>query len=69
MVDPSARIEGGSLISADVVIEAGVLVQGSIIFERAQIGAEASLVDTFVAANTEIPAAFIAEGQFFGFFQ
>ncbi len=69
IVDPSARIEGGSLICAGVVIEAGVLVQGSIIFERVHIGSQASLVDTFVAANTEIPAAFIAEGQFFGFFQ
>lgn len=69
IVDPSARIEGGSLICEGVVIKAGVLVQGSVIFERAQIGAEVRLVDTFVSANTEIPAAFIAEGQFFGFFQ
>jgi mannose-1-phosphate guanylyltransferase len=68
-IHPSARVEGGSLISPDVIIGEGALIHGSVIFSGARIGAEVSLIETFVAENCEIPVGFIAQGQFFGFLE
>jgi ADP-glucose pyrophosphorylase len=67
MVAPTAHVSTGSLISRGVVIEAGAQIEGSVIGEGAKVGAGARLVHTFVAADTEIPASFIAENEFFGF--
>ena len=66
-IDPSARIEAGSLISPGATIKAGASIYGSVIGDGAVVGEEAQLRHTFVAANTEIPAGFIAENEFFGF--
>ncbi len=66
-IDPSAIIDGGSVISPRVQISADVKIHGSIIFEAAKIGSSTQLTNTFVATNSEIPAGFIATNQFFGF--
>ena len=66
-VDQAAHISAGSLISRGVTLEGGVVIEGSVIGERAKVGAGARLSQTFVAADSEIPAGFIAENEFFGF--
>ena len=66
-IDPSAKIEAGSLISGKVSIGEQAIIRASVIFEGAKVGVGASLTTSFVAANTEIPGGFIAENQFFGF--
>ena len=67
-IDPSAQIEGGSLIASSARIESGAIIVGSVIGQAARVGSGARLVNTFVAPNSEIPAGFIAENQFFGYF-
>ena len=69
VIDPTANIEAGSMISARANIQAGARIAGSIIGEAATVGPDAFLTRTFVAPNTQIPGGFIAENQFFGFFQ
>ena len=68
-IHPSALIEAGSLISRRVSIDEEAIIRASVLFDGARVGAGASLTSTFVAADTEIPAGFIAESQFFGFLE
>jgi len=67
VVAPTAQISAGSLISRGAVVEGDAQIEGSVIGEGAKVGAGARLAHTFVAADTEIPASFIAENEFFGF--
>ena len=64
---PTAQISAGSLISRGAVVEGDARIEGSVIGEGAKVGAGARLAHTFVATDTEIPASFIAENEFFGF--
>ena len=66
-IDPTAKIESGSLISTHVKVAAGAQISGSIIGAGARIGSDVNLVNTFVSSDTEIPSGFIAQNQFFGF--
>jgi mannose-1-phosphate guanylyltransferase len=68
-IHPTALIEAGSLISRRVSINEESIIRASVLFDGARVGAGASLTSTFVAADTEIPAGFIAESQFFGFLE
>ncbi len=68
-IHPSALIEAGSLISRRVSINEEAVIRASVLFDGARVGAGASLTSTFVAADTEIPAGFLAENQFFGFLE
>lgn len=66
-VDSSAQIQNGTFISNGAEVAAGARLNGSIVGQGALIGANAILTKSFVAANTQIPAGFIGENQFFGF--
>lgn len=66
-IGQQAQIRNGSLISHGAEIGAGAIIEGSVIGTDTRIGAKSQLVNTFVAANSEIPTGFIASGQFFGF--
>ena len=66
-VDPTAEVEAGSFVAPHVRIGPGARIIGSIIGSGANVGANTSLVNTFVAPDTEIPSGFIATHQFFGY--
>ena len=66
-IDPTAKIESGSLISNHVKIAAGARISGSIVGEGARVGTDVNLSNAFVASQSEIPSGFIAQNQFFGF--
>jgi mannose-1-phosphate guanylyltransferase len=66
-VSQSALIQAGSVIGEGAQIGAKAQIARSVIGSHSRIGEECQLADTFVAENSQIPAAFIAESQFFGF--
>ena len=66
-IGEGAQIHSGSLISHGATVGAGATIAGSVIGANTRIGENCQLVNTFVAANSEIPAGFLASGQFFGF--
>lgn len=68
-IAPDVKIEAGSFIAPAAKIESGAVIVGSIIGEAAHVGPRARLINTFVAPNSEIPGGFIAENQFFGYFE
>jgi mannose-1-phosphate guanylyltransferase len=66
-IGQGAEILAGSLIGQGADIGEGAIIAGSVIGTGTRIGAKSQLTNTFVAANSVIPAGFIASGQFFGF--
>ncbi len=67
IIDPSAKVISGSFIADGALVRADAVITGSIIGAGAEVGSRSSLLNSFVAPDTEIPAGFIAENQFFGF--
>jgi mannose-1-phosphate guanylyltransferase len=66
-VDPSAVIEGASVIGQGARVAAGARVSGSIVGDNAVIGAHASLISSFLADGAEMAASSYSEGNFLGF--
>ena len=66
-IDPTAEIKAGSFVAPLARVGQAARLIGSIIGAGANIGANTSLVNTFVAPDTEIPRGFIATNQFFGY--
>jgi mannose-1-phosphate guanylyltransferase len=56
IVDPSARVAGGSCVDAGAVIEAGATVEGSVVLAGARIGSGAVVVASVVGAGASIGA-------------
>ena len=68
-VDESATISGGTVIGAGAVVEAGASLSGCVVGDGARIGRAVQLKNSFVAPGATIPAASIADGEFFGYNQ
>ena len=68
-VDESASISGGTVIGAGAVVEAGASLSGCVVGDGARIGRAVQLKNSFVAPGATIPAASIADGEFFGYNQ
>lgn len=72
VVDPSAIIDGGSCIGDGAAVEAGAIVTGSVIMERAHVAAGAVIVnsiigrDTFIGAATSLNGTVVADGARIG---
>lgn len=66
-IDPTAQIEAGSFIAPHARVGHAAQIIGSIVGAGANIGANTSLVNTFVAPDTAVPSGFIACNQFFGY--
>jgi mannose-1-phosphate guanylyltransferase len=56
VVDPGARLIGGSTVGREVTIGAGVVVDGSVVFDGARIEAGASVTRSIVGAGAVIGA-------------
>jgi len=66
-IEEGASIDGGSLIGEGVHIGRSARIVSSVIGAHSRIGENCQLAHTFVSANNQIPAGFIAASQFFGF--
>ena len=53
-VSPSAVLSGGTTIGAGCVVEAGAIVHGSVLFDRARIGAAGSVTDSLIGCDATI---------------
>lgn len=54
IVDPTALIYGGSVISAAAKVGANAVVSGSIVFENAEVAADSQLFDSILGKNSKI---------------
>ena len=69
VVDPTAKISGGSSIGRDATVAAGAQIHGSIVEAGAVIGANSVITDSFVAAGAiveneaKIAASFVTKGE------
>jgi mannose-1-phosphate guanylyltransferase len=69
VVDPTAKISGGSSIGRDATVAAGAQIHGSIVEAGAVIGAHSVITDSFVAAGAiveneaKIAASFVTKGE------
>jgi mannose-1-phosphate guanylyltransferase len=66
-VDPTAEVINGSVVGAGAVVGPGAKLDGTILFDGAEVGAEAQLKSSFVAPDFKVPENLIGEGNFFGF--
>lgn len=65
-VHESAKILGGSVISRGAVVREGATVIGSMVMENVEIGAAASVVDSYVASGLSIPPDASIVGEILG---
>jgi len=69
VVDPTAKISGGSSIGRDATVATGAQINGSIVEAGAVIGANSVITDSFVAAGAiveneaKIAASFVTKGE------
>jgi mannose-1-phosphate guanylyltransferase len=62
-----AKINLGSNIQPQVVVESNCEISASIIGEGATIGANSKIIDSFIAPKTKIPAGTVAINNYLGF--
>ncbi len=62
-IDSSAIVGGGSAISSGVKIGPRATVMGSIIGDNVEIGEEAQVIDSYIAAGLKIPPTSSIQGQ------
>ena len=65
-VDPSALVTGGSTLGRDVVVEAGAVVDGSVVLDGARIGADATVRDSIVGEGAGVGESCVVHGSVVG---
>jgi mannose-1-phosphate guanylyltransferase len=65
-VDPGAAVVGGSTIGRDSVVSAGSQVDGSVVFDRAAIGPDATVIRSVIGADAVIGAGTVVEDAVIG---
>jgi len=66
-VSPSAIVNLGTVIEAEVVVEGNCQISGSIISKGAKIGANCKIINSIIAPDTQIEAGMIVISNYLGF--
>jgi len=66
-VSPSAIVNLGTVIEAEVVVEGNCQISGSIIGHGAKIGANCKVINSIIAPDTQIEAGMIVISNYLGF--
>jgi mannose-1-phosphate guanylyltransferase len=66
VVDPSARVEGGSAVGRDAAIAADAVVDGSVIFDRARVAVGAIVRRSVVGADAVVGPGVVLEDAVIG---
>ena len=62
-------LSGGTFVAPNAVIDDGAQLEATFVGDSSHIGRNSRLANSFIAANTQIPAASIATQNFFGYGQ
>lgn len=66
-VGEASKINSGSFVHSQVIVEGNCEISGSIIGSGATIGANCKIIDSFIAPNTKIPAGTVVISNYLGF--
>lgn len=66
-VGEASKINFGSFVHSQVIVEGNCEISGSIIGSGATIGANCKIIDSFIAPNTKIPAGTVVISNYLGF--
>ncbi len=65
-IDPAATVVGGSTIGSGARVGAGARVEGSMLFERAVVGADAVVVNSVIGAGARVDAGAVVSDAVIG---
>jgi mannose-1-phosphate guanylyltransferase len=60
-VEPSAQVRAGAVVGREAVVDADAVVEGSVVMDRARIGAGAVVRDSIVGADAQVGAGTVLE--------